>query len=63
MDWTERGAHLLLQIRTHVLNTNWRFRLPRWCPGIEKTLEAKAAIAVDAMSRQAATPAATLSAI
>ncbi len=23
MRWTERGAHLLLQIRTHVLNDEW----------------------------------------
>ena len=43
MRWTERGAHLLLQVRTKVLNENWRSTLSRWYPGMEETCEAKAA--------------------
>jgi hypothetical protein len=42
MRWTERGAHLLLQVRTKVLNENWRSTLSRWYPGMEETCEAKA---------------------
>ena len=43
MRWTERGAHLLLQVRTRVLNEDWRSTLSRWYPGIEETCDAKAA--------------------
>jgi len=43
MRWTERGAHLLLQVRTKVLNENWRSTLSRWYPGMEETCDAKAA--------------------
>jgi hypothetical protein len=42
MRWTERGAHLLLQVRTKVLNENWRSTLSRWYPGMEETCDAKA---------------------
>ena len=30
MRWSERGAHRLLQIRTQVLNDDWRGTLSRW---------------------------------
>jgi hypothetical protein len=31
---TERGAHLLLQVRTRVLDDTWRSMLWRWCPSM-----------------------------
>jgi hypothetical protein len=43
MRWTERGAHLLLQVRTRVLNQEWRSTLSRWYPGMQETCDAKAA--------------------
>lgn len=33
MQWTKRGAHLLLQIRTHVLNGDLASRFRDWYPG------------------------------
>ncbi len=33
MGWTQRGAHLLLQIRTRVLNEEWEDTFRRWYPG------------------------------
>ena len=33
MRWTPRGAHLLLQIRTHVLNGELAEQFRRWYPG------------------------------
>ena len=33
MRWSQRGAHLLLQIRTHVLNGEWEARFRQWYPG------------------------------
>ena len=30
MRWTDRGAHLLLQVRTRVLNEEWRSTLSHW---------------------------------
>lgn len=33
MRWTKRGAHLLLQIRTRVLNGEWGRTLCGWYPG------------------------------
>jgi hypothetical protein len=35
MRWTRRGAHLLLQVRTHVLNENLREIFGRWYPGMQ----------------------------
>ena len=32
MAWTERGAHLLLQVRTHVLNGKLDETFRRWYP-------------------------------
>jgi hypothetical protein len=43
MRWTLAGAHLLLQIRTQVLNGDWRATLSRWNPGMKQTPELKAA--------------------
>jgi hypothetical protein len=33
MRWSQRGAHLLLQIRTRVLNGKWEETFRRWYPG------------------------------
>ncbi len=33
MQWTTRGAHLLLQIRTRVLNDEWEATFRTWYPG------------------------------
>jgi hypothetical protein len=33
MAWTPRGAHLLLQIRTRVLNGDWEATFQKWYPG------------------------------
>jgi len=33
MRWSQRGAHLLLQIRTRVLNGDWEATFRRWYPG------------------------------
>ncbi len=33
MRWSQRGAHLLLQIRTRVLNGEWEATFRRWYPG------------------------------
>jgi hypothetical protein len=33
MAWTQRGAHLLLQIRTQVLNGDWEATFRQWYPG------------------------------
>lgn len=33
MRWSQRGAHLLLQIRTRVLNGEWEDVFRRWYPG------------------------------
>ena len=43
MRWSDRGAHLLLQVRAHVLNEDWLSRLSRWYPGMEERCDAKAA--------------------
>ena len=34
MRWSPRGAHLLLQIRTQVLNDDLRGTFQRWYPGL-----------------------------
>ena len=39
MQWTRRGAHLLLQIRTHVLNEEWEEIFRRWYPGFRPRTE------------------------
>jgi len=37
--WSQRGAHLLLQVRTHVLNKELRARFQQWCPGMAEESE------------------------
>ena len=39
MRWGERGAHLLLQVRTQVLNGDLRRLFARWYPGMEDGVE------------------------
>jgi hypothetical protein len=43
MRWSERGAHLLLQIRAQVLNGDWRPTLSRWYPRMKVMPEMKTA--------------------
>jgi len=38
MRWTQRGAHLLLQVRTQVLNEDLREIFGRWYPGMQGAL-------------------------
>jgi hypothetical protein len=38
MRWTPRGAHLLLQVRTRVLNDQLADDFRRWYPGLSRTL-------------------------
>ena len=33
MQWTPEGAHLLVQVRTQVLNDDWATTFRRWYPG------------------------------
>ncbi|MGH9822768.1 MAG: hypothetical protein ACREDR_05900, partial [Blastocatellia bacterium] len=33
MQWSQRGAHLLLQVRTRVLNDEWEDVFREWYPG------------------------------
>jgi hypothetical protein len=40
MQWTQRGAHLLLQIRTRVLNEEWEETFRRWYPGFRSQTQA-----------------------
>jgi hypothetical protein len=35
MHWTERGAHLFLQVRTQVMNGDLRATFGRWYPGMK----------------------------
>jgi hypothetical protein len=35
MQWSKRGAHLLLQIRTRVLNGEWEATFRTWYPGFQ----------------------------
>ena len=39
MRWTPRGAHLLLQVRTRVLNNQLASDFRRWYPGLGRTQE------------------------
>jgi hypothetical protein len=39
MRWTPRGAHLLLQVRTQVLNDDLRLTFERWYPGLKPNIE------------------------
>jgi len=35
MRWSQKGAHLLLQVRTRVLDGDWRKTFERWYPDLE----------------------------
>ena len=37
MRWTKKGAHLLLQVRTQVLNADLRSTFERWYPAMTST--------------------------
>jgi len=39
MQWTPRGAHLLLQVRTQVLNEDWEETFRTWYPGFRPAEE------------------------
>jgi hypothetical protein len=41
MGWSQRGAHLLLQIRTRVLNQEWENTFRRWYQGFRPRVEAE----------------------
>lgn len=43
MQWTQRGAHLLLQIRTRVLNGDWEATFREWYPGFRASAQQRAA--------------------
>jgi hypothetical protein len=43
MAWTPRGAHLLLQIRTRVLNGDWEATFREWYPGFRASPQPMAA--------------------
>jgi hypothetical protein len=40
MQWSQRGAHLLLQVRTRVLNEEWENTFRRWYPAFRPRAEA-----------------------
>jgi len=37
MQWTPAGAHLLLQVRTQVLNDSWEATFSTWYPGFRSS--------------------------
>jgi len=39
MGWSQRGAHLLLQIRTRVLNEEWENTFRRWYPAFRPRVD------------------------
>ncbi len=41
MGWSQRGAHLLLQIRTRVLDEEWESKFRSWYPAFWPTIEAE----------------------
>ena len=43
MRWSQRGAHLLLQIRTRVLDEEWENTFRRWYPDFRPQRQAKKA--------------------
>jgi hypothetical protein len=48
MQWTPRGAHLLMQLRTRTLDRTLRSMFERWHPGLanDNQLVAKQALSV-----------------
>jgi hypothetical protein len=45
MRWSPDGAHLLLQVRTHVLNDDLREAFCRWYPGFDPPTDREAKVA------------------
>src|SRR5581483_5853245 len=45
MRWSQRGAHLLLQVRTQVLNKELRIRFQQWYPGMSDASETELRVA------------------
>jgi hypothetical protein len=45
MRWSQCGAHLLLQVRTHVLNKELRTRFQQWYPGMADESESELQLA------------------
>jgi hypothetical protein len=43
MQWSRRGAHLLLQVRTQVLNGEWEKTFRTWYPGFRQQAQSAAA--------------------
>jgi len=43
MQWSQRGAHLLLQVRTRVLNGDWEETFRSWYPGFRRQAQRAAA--------------------
>jgi hypothetical protein len=41
MQWSQRGAHLLLQVRTRVLNEDWENTFRNWYPVFRPRVEAE----------------------
>ena len=39
MGWSQHGAHLLLQIRTRVLNEEWEDTFRRWYPAFRPRVD------------------------
>ena len=42
MSWSRRGAHLLLQVRTRVLNEELREKFDEWYPGFNAQSDGQA---------------------
>jgi hypothetical protein len=47
MWWTDRGAHLLLQVRTRVLNEDCRTTLSHWYPANAGDMRCEGGLAPD----------------
>jgi hypothetical protein len=43
MQWSQRGAHLLLQVRTRVLNGDWEETFRTWYPDFRREAQRAAA--------------------
>ena len=43
MQWSKRGAHLLLQVRTRVFNGEWEETFRTWYPGFRAHTPPRAA--------------------
>ena len=51
MGWSQRGAHLLLQIRTRVLDEEWENTFRRWYPDCRRQGQAKKVACPPGISR------------